>query len=248
MLTFRGVRLFSRFSGILAVAALCGAACFLAAPDSEAKGDARVIPLKGKKKVYGRSPGEWSAVWWQWVLSIPSAFNPLYDETGERVEIGQSGDVWFLVGVINESGTATRTATIPEGKALYFPILNNILFDDGAEPRVTEENANSQAAIQQAGIDATSLYLEIDGVPVTGLDQWGVISPVFPLAMPDGNVFNDFFTTSRGVYFPSISNGYWVMIRPLPPGEHTIHSGGTAGSFTIEITYNLTVVRSTVAE
>ena len=72
----------------------------------------------------GLTYGQWQARWGQWAFSIPADQNPLFDETGAGASVGQSGPVWFLVGVFNDSGTASRVIQIPSGKALFFPILN----------------------------------------------------------------------------------------------------------------------------
>src|SRR5580765_5316103 len=37
----------------------------------------------------GHSYGEWTALWWQWALSIPEAINPLEDTTGQFADVGQ---------------------------------------------------------------------------------------------------------------------------------------------------------------
>src|SRR4026208_442797 len=79
--------------------------------------------------------GNMTAQWWKWVYSLPVSDNPLYDETGEKAYNGQPNKkVFFLVGVINESGTATRHITIPKGTPLFGPVINvewdNIGVDD----------------------------------------------------------------------------------------------------------------------
>jgi hypothetical protein len=51
-----------------------------------------------RSKPYGLSYGEWSARWWQWILSIPTQMNPNLDSTGAHCAEGQSGHVWFLPG------------------------------------------------------------------------------------------------------------------------------------------------------
>ena len=57
-------------------------------------------------------------------MGLPQENHPLFDETGEDCDVGQSGKVWFLGGVINETGSASRECTVPTGKAIFFPILN----------------------------------------------------------------------------------------------------------------------------
>src|SRR5262245_59217771 len=82
----------------------------------------RIIPPNAHP--YGMTYGEWSADWWKWALALPKDQNPLYDQEGNcsNGANGQHGPVWFLVGVINESGAADRNCTVPAGKALFFPI------------------------------------------------------------------------------------------------------------------------------
>src|SRR3990170_3657933 len=79
----------------------------VAAPGALANGgnpNPGVLPINSH--AYGASYGEWSAQWWRWVYSLPVAENPWFDETGEMAANGQAGHVFFLVGVINVSGTA----------------------------------------------------------------------------------------------------------------------------------------------
>jgi hypothetical protein len=44
---------------------------------------------------------------------------------------------------------------------------------------------------------------------------------------------------------PAVSDGIWLMLRPLPPGPHTIRFGGSfpviGGVFQLDITYHVTV-------
>src|SRR5262249_7983648 len=82
--------------------------------------DERVI--ERNSNTFGNTYGEWSAQWWQWVLSIPAATNPNLDTTGANCGMGQAGPVWFLAGAFG--GTFTRFCTVPAGKALFFAILN----------------------------------------------------------------------------------------------------------------------------
>ncbi|MGA7543100.1 MAG: hypothetical protein WBW34_08575, partial [Nitrososphaeraceae archaeon] len=66
-----------------------------------------VFPVDSKP--YGKSYAEWSAIWWQWLLSIPEDKSPAGDPTGERCETNQQGQIWFLAGTFG--GAAERTCT-----------------------------------------------------------------------------------------------------------------------------------------
>jgi hypothetical protein len=69
-----------------------------------------------------------TAEWWQWALSIPTKVNPLLDTNGGNCMIGQRGSMWFLAGTFGID-MVTRTCDVPEGKALFFPVINQINFN-----------------------------------------------------------------------------------------------------------------------
>ena len=234
-----------RSAGLMAAAALALAVGALA-PESDAKGDPRIYALKnGKAKILGTKASDWATQWNQWSTSLPVSVHPLFDETGERVEIGQRGPVWFLGGVYNESGSVVRTATIPTGRALFFPILNYGADNIPHDPPLTIEDLEEEAAEVIGQIEVDSLFCEVDGSDILDLARGRVSSGPHAFAFPDGNLAQYFGQVApRGIYYPSISDGYWVMLRPLAVGSHTIHFGGSVGSFTLDVTYNLTVVES----
>jgi len=73
----------------------------------------------------GNDYGDWSVLWWQWLLSIPAAANPALDSTGANCGQKQAGPLWFLAG--NFGGPAvTRDCTVPAGKSIFFPLVNAI--------------------------------------------------------------------------------------------------------------------------
>lgn len=160
--------------------------------------------------------------------------------------IEQSGPVVFLTGVINISGTASRTCTIPAGTPLFFPILNfendNFLcLDPDTNFAVDELRANAKVIID----GATNLACEVDGVSIQNLQRYRVVSPVFDITLPEDNVLQAVGCADAlpGIYSPAVSDGFWLMLAPLPVGEHTIHFHGELPDlgFSLGITYNLTV-------
>lgn len=199
---------------------------------------------------YGRTYAEWSAAWNQWADSIPVAQHPLFDN-GD-CGTGQSGPVWFLGGKFCAIGgtcsyTVTRSCTVPAGKGLFFPIEN---YEDSA----LEENINvhpGDPTYQQIGMlrsvvsgieGATDIFFQIDHQPVKQLQKYGVHSVAFGFTLPADNLFlslypppNNYF--QEGSYFPGVDFGYYIMLQPLTPGNHTLHFGASW----LNITYNLTV-------
>src|SRR2546428_8494654 len=83
--------------------------------------DPRVFPPASLP--FGKGYGEWSAEWWQWAFSMPASENPLLDETGEKCLTAQRGPAWFLAGVTKIRRADTRHCSVPEGTALFLPIL-----------------------------------------------------------------------------------------------------------------------------
>jgi hypothetical protein len=190
---------------------------------------------------YNLTYGEWSAKWWQWVLSLPQDINPLVDQTGEHCAQAQSGPVWFLAGTFG--GSVERTCTIPEGKAILFPILNsgNVKTD----PSETEEDL--RVTTKEAVDNPAILEASIDGVPLHNLQNYRAESPLFNVTLPEGNIFGVPELNSEAV-----SDGYWIMLQPLPVGDHSVNFRGAdtaaaAGGLVTEVTYKLTIAPEAAA-
>jgi hypothetical protein len=93
-------------------------------------------------------------------------------------------------------------------------------------------------------------------VPLKDLYDYCAISPLFVYGpLPEDNVVAYFGynalagSTSAGLpgvppIHRAAADGYYLILAPLPAGQHTIHFTGTFGrpfNFTLEITWNLTV-------
>ena len=182
--------------------------------------------------VSGLTYGEWSAAWWQWAVSVPAPDSPLLDSSGQYCQVSQSGPVWFLAGSFS-STPVTRQCAVPSGQVVLFPIINSIC---AAEPDV---QACASSCVD--GTSKGSLKATIDGADVRGLKNFRAASPLFDIRLPGNNIFG----APPGVYSPSASDGFWLMVQ-LPPGNHVLHwegafvSGPSAG-FSQNVTYNLTV-------
>lgn len=185
----------------------------------------------------GATYGEWSAAWWQWAYSLPADQNPFFDDTGcANGANGQDGPVWFLTGVINVSGAADRTCTVPTGKALFFPLINVECSTAEAPPFYGADEEELRACARSFAIG--DVFAEIDGRQVHNVADYLVESPLFSFTLPENNVLG--LPTGEA---DAVSNGYYLMLAPLSVGEHTVHFGGTYSDFgfTLDITYHLTV-------
>ena len=199
----------------------------------------------------GHRYGTTGAEFWQWVLAQPASTNPLTDTTGEFCDEGQRGRTWFLAGSL--VGPVTRECTVPYGKKVEFPVVNFGAFafpDDPAEQR-TEEYLRAQVAGFKDA--ATGLRVTVDGTVLRRSELRYEESRLFFLQMPDDNLFAALgvpgLPDGPFVLGPSVDAGYYVTLRSLRPGTHTVHIEGVieaadpAENTVVDVTYVLTVTR-----
>ena len=220
----------------LAVAALCAGTTMVAVSSNTA------APMPTDSPVYdptsfmkGHSYAEWQAMWWQWILAIPVEDNPFNPGADFDVTTGQTGDVWFLSALF---GTNERTCTIPKGKNLFLPLANGEWSDLEGFPTEADQRAQAKAATDMVVVD--SLFCTIDGNPVSDLGTFRHATAQFTFTAPTPWIFGDVGGTGHAV-----DDGYYVMLKKLSPGDHTLHYGATfdfGGGNTafIDMTYHLT--------
>jgi hypothetical protein len=199
----------------------------------------------------GKTYGEWSAAWWQYVFSFTNPTSPFADTSGARCGVDQSGPVFFLVGTFTTSvdptgvvlASATRRhCTVPAGTTLFFPVINNECSSVEPPPFGPFTDRKDLAACNHQFLDtATDLRAEIDGAPVQGLQDFRICqtrlcfnSPIFNVVLPAHNILG----VPAGPA-TSMSDGYYLLVRPLPAGEHVVHFHGflPAANFALDVTY-----------
>ena len=95
--------------------------------------------------------------------------------------------------------------------------------------------------------------------PGKHLEQYRAQSPLFTWGpLPANSVFQDPVNFPAGLTSPSVSDGYFLIMRPLCVGHHTLHYTGKVVftqaqdgfdfSFSQDITYHLTVKASRQAD
>lgn len=173
-----------------------------------------------------------SIKWWQWVLPIPPAINPLFGNN--PCNIDQSGHFFYLAGTTGGE-PVERTCTIPKEKAIFFPVINYFQTLDEAD-----ENFDTVEEVRNAvteNIDqAHNLQVSVDGTNID-VDNLRTQSRLFPFELGNDNIFG----APAGQY-QAISDGYWVALKPLSVGEHEISfSAEGADGFSLDVTYHLIV-------
>jgi hypothetical protein len=223
------------------------AAALLVIPAAMGAGPA--YPFKAKTS--GFKTKDWAVQWWQWAYGIPEGYSPLIDDTGEYAAIGQRGPVWFLVGAYTIDGVESRTITIPEGKSLFFPILARQFDNVGAVTPKSVEDLQADAAAFAMAVDLLTLSCSVDGIALTDLPKRRVISGPFEYTVGPGTLPVGFGAEAGDVVYPAVSDGYWVMLKPLAPGNHVVEFSGAVGGdfdYVQDVTYNITVVATASAE
>jgi hypothetical protein len=119
---------------------------------------------------------------------------------------------------------------VPAGQFLFFPLINYVVYPrEGNRP--TCSSITRQAAAMTD--EVSSLVLDIDGTTFRSLvNHRQATRECFDLgakADPPERIF------------PSASNGYYVMLRPLARGRHTLNFGGALPSMLQAVTYTLDV-------
>jgi len=209
----------------------------------------------------GQTYGEWSAAWFQWVMSLPTTHHPLFDNAD--CSAGQHGNVWFIGGKLDAPTAANRNCTIPPGTALFLAIAANGPVDnsgcdasgtviqkaDFTLEELREFNARNEDGLLQS---ADRGFLTIDGVSFKNLSgltpPYRVQSSVFAYTIPaadnilvllNGDCYIDAPAAERTIT-PAVADGVYVMILPLSVGQHTITFGKDFGQGVLH-TYHITV-------
>ena len=214
-----GIHLLSwLFSSGQAPAEACG--FDLAAGEGEGghrKERPRIAPVNSRP--YGKSYAEWSIEFWRWILAIPPDQNPFLVP---NCTTPQEGEVWF----IGASFGSTPMCTIPKGKAIFFPLAGTVNDYPCPDPDFKPARGQSLEDFLTEGIKPiidqfTNVQLFIDGVSAGNLLGQRVTTHLFQFTgNPDLTAVLDPCITGQPQ--DAVSDGYWVMVRPLPPGEHTL--------------------------
>jgi hypothetical protein len=203
-----------------------------------------VVPPQSES--FPQTYGEWSAQWWQYVLGIPADENPLFDNTGAQCGLGQWGAVFFLVGTATTGPVVRKKCKVPADTGLFFPIINIscAVPEDGRTAKDIEKVCSDIVDL----VDQKSLFLTIDGTSVPNVKNFRA-RELFSFT---GSAHGPYETTGCATELQpcyadfratAFSDGYWAMLNPVSLGKHTIHFGGSIPpSFTVDVTYELTVV------
>jgi hypothetical protein len=189
---------------------------------------------------YGEPYGSWTVKWWQWLLAIPLPVNPVTDWTGEHFQTTQTNpNVVFLVGKLADMQPEIpmRSCTISSQKSILVPVINcecNRLEDPSLQ---TERSIVERAASDEDTIIYKSCLL--DGLPIPP-QRVKSVPVLFELFLAEDNIFN----VKEGGRTLASADGFWVFLKPLSKGKHTISFQGSCekGKLNTGAIYHLEVL------
>jgi hypothetical protein len=242
------------------LALVVGLTIFASAGDALAAGGGPKIAPINSRIATAKTYAELGAEWWQWAVQAPAADNPLLDSTGEKCRVGQQGPVWFLAGTLGSGEPTTRVCEVPAGKAIFFPVINNVYFaflNDPPETR-TADFARTEAEMNCDSNSIRGLSVTIDGKPVAKPARFvtsGDQSPIFQAQLPTDNILG---ATAQDIpellLSPAAHKGFYIYVKPLAPGLHTIAWTATWDCsfdpmlFSENVLYKLTVLTGVSGE
>ncbi len=176
------------------------------------------------ESICGLSQTEWSWRYWEWSKSFPKGQHPADDQTGSVCMQNQSGSVIMLTGS-SQVKPIKRSCEGLAGKHIFLPVLVSL-----AEQKQVFNTKELMHKVQDTmPKDASSIYVEIDGKTIADMKPFRQTLGCYFIDTYDGKSL-------------AASDGYWVMLRPLAPGTHTIRFGGRfPDGFSQEIHYELTI-------
>jgi hypothetical protein len=167
------------------------------------------------------------------------------------------GGAFFEAGTTATNTIVRNDCTVPESKALFFPLLNGECMEVEGPLNGCGSTVQESRDVVKSFIDlADNLAADVDGVAIPISSQFRVGSPdkpTFCVTLPPDDVlsfigegpggFGSGTHFSPGTSCDTVDDGYYLLLAPLPAGHHTVHFHGEipAFSFTLDVTYNLTV-------
>jgi hypothetical protein len=221
-------------AGLFTITAIC--------PASTHAASSTIVITDPNAIVLGHTLTEWTAEYIRWAFAKPatgqppgttSAFN---DPDGTYAETYNHGPMFFVTG--GAPSMPSRTLNVPHGTLILFPISTLEDTEGPSIPPSIPGFVPSQGTYAQEvetvlkNSSFSDVVMKIDGEGVINLQE--SILPNFSAGVvKPGSEGQVFFTGPSNplkpgtMLSPSGTEGYWVIIAGLSPGQHSINVGYT---------------------
>ncbi|WP_432258033.1 hypothetical protein [Cupriavidus sp. TMH.W2] len=186
----------------------------------------QVVPLDANFR--GKTYTEWVVSFWQWALVLPTGPlpHPFNDCQNRPISASQTGNVWYWSAPDAAPLLCDQTGTvIPGGTAILLTMLDVEASSLDSDPHFNSPTADGQRKIATTFASYISdLFCTIDGVSVTDIPAYRTTTGQFSFTPPANWIFG---TNPTNATATSVAAGYFLLLKPLSPGKHEIHYGGT---------------------
>jgi len=204
---------------------------------------------------YGADMTTWAERAVQWIYAQPYEQNPAFDQTGVHCAMGQQGPVWFIPPIFVPPGTprpiiqdASRTCTIPAHKPILLDIgaltLPYPCPDESFAPAPGQSLYDFLIDIAGPIMDSVDfLEVTIDGRDIPDVLSYRFGSDDLFQLTGHPSLQSRLDDCITGHPQPAVTDGFFMMIKPLASGVHrvVVHGTNTFGDDRT-YTYHLTVV------
>ena len=166
-------------------------------------------------------------IWWQWYLSVPKQHNHNFESVAGYKAVdcsylqNSSSPVFFVPYVLKEKGqpSAEATCNVPQNKSILIGIDNGLMDygDPSVQPKTIEKVTEM---VKKTNEFPNEFDITLDGKPISLNNEEAnrVLSQPFNITLPENNIWNE----APGIPYLAVADGWYLMLKPLPPGEHRL--------------------------
>jgi len=210
-------------------------------------------------KPYGKPLQEWAKEFWKWNVGLPPGDIPKVNNTNlDKCIIGSDPQKTMLFLVEAYDLTYSTKCNISSKSPILVPLLIGECDPSVDEPRVKTgkiedlwacaKDANEGFKAWEVSLDNRVLFMKAGNEQINANLKDQILvrnSSLFNITIPQVNRYE----ATAGVY-PAVVDGYYLILKPLAPGEHTLTykftqeqklPGADLSSINGDATYLLTV-------
>jgi hypothetical protein len=188
-------------------------------------------PLPASEPFKGKTLEQWAIAWRQWAYSQTSCDSPHSDIDGSLCGLYQDEESPVFFFDFSPSDEPRTKCRVPAGKAIFVPIVS--VSNDNAGVPEPVSNAELRSVVDEILPTMRDLKLVADGIEVLDLERGQVGTVEFSYYVPpEKNSYScsGYEGVADVTVSPSYLAGYFALLAPPEPGEHTLD---TSGVFTI---------------